>query len=57
MQYKGVRYELSTGIVLHEWKVAIYIEESKPGGPAGKRKGSNAKPSNTDRLLHKNHAA
>jgi hypothetical protein len=30
MQYRGVRYELRTGIVRHEWKVAIYIEESKP---------------------------
>jgi hypothetical protein len=30
MQYRGVRYELRTSIVRHEWKVAIYIEENKP---------------------------
>ena len=30
MQYRDVRYELRAGIVRHEWKVAIYIEDNKP---------------------------
>jgi hypothetical protein len=30
MKYRGVRYALRTGIVRHEWWVAIYIEENEP---------------------------